>query len=72
MRFGSLQCQSSVAQHDELIRFRAVGDVQRAAVADSFWHSLPTTVEPIVSTMGRRRLLRTRKTDRRTDVIEGR
>ena len=43
LRFGSLQGRRSVAQHDELIRLCAAGDVAGAAtVAYDTWHSLPS------------------------------
>jgi DNA-binding GntR family transcriptional regulator len=52
-RFGPLQGQSSVAQHDELTRLRAVGDLEGlAAVTCNSWHSPPATVEPIVERDG--------------------
>jgi DNA-binding GntR family transcriptional regulator len=42
LRFGSQQGRDSVAQHDELIRLCAAGDVAgAAAVAYDTWHSLP-------------------------------
>jgi DNA-binding GntR family transcriptional regulator len=46
LRFGSLQGHASVAQHDELIRLCAAGDVDgAAAVAYDTWHSLPISDE---------------------------
>ncbi|MGY1747825.1 GntR family transcriptional regulator [Modestobacter sp. SYSU DS0511] len=43
LRFGSTQGHASVAQHDELIRLCAAGDVAgAAAVAFGTWHSLQT------------------------------
>ena len=49
LRFASLRGRGSVRQHDELIRLCAAGDVAgAAAVAYDAWHSLPTTVEPVV------------------------
>ncbi|MGY1838174.1 MULTISPECIES: GntR family transcriptional regulator [unclassified Modestobacter] len=43
LRFGSPQGHASVAQHDELIRLCAAGDVEgAAAVAYGTWHSLQT------------------------------
>ncbi|WP_369252983.1 GntR family transcriptional regulator [Geodermatophilus amargosae] len=47
LRFGSTQGRASVAQHDELIRLCAAGDVEGAAsVAYDTWHSLPAGDEP--------------------------
>ena len=43
LRFGSLRGRASIAQHDELIRLCAAGDVEgAAAVAFDTWHSLPS------------------------------
>jgi len=46
LRFGSLDGRASVAQHDELIRLCAAGEVEAAAaVAYDTWHSLPSTLD---------------------------
>lgn len=43
LRFASLRGRESAAQHDELIRLCAAGDVEgAAAVAYDTWHSLPS------------------------------
>lgn len=43
LRFGSLDGQGSVAQHDALIRHCAAGDAEAAAAcAYDTWHSLPS------------------------------
>jgi DNA-binding GntR family transcriptional regulator len=44
LHFSSLGGHASIARHDELIRFCAAGDSEKAAmVAFDLWHTLPTT-----------------------------